>query len=93
MRRQWIQPLHGWSSRGRTRLAAVEENFAILIAAYEVARADHIGDTTPAMSMEGDDLAGRDVRVNDSNAIVFEQAFMMRGCGLERVQRIWPRPA
>ena len=73
-------------------LTAVEQDLAIVIAADEVAATHHVGYGGQAVSVQGDDSAGRNVSMKDADAIVIEKQGVIGGRGQQSVERVRPGP-
>jgi hypothetical protein len=93
VRRERRRPLRAGNGRRFSRLAAIEQNTATLIAPDEVTPPLHICETTPTVGMEGDNIASRNRGLKHAHAVIFEQEGVMLRRGRERIERIRPRPA
>ena len=88
---------HGGGPEGDARdgggmEAAVHEDGALVVAADEVAPAEEIEGSGPAVGVEGDRVAGWDVDVEDADGFVLkEQEMVARGGdeGVEILRRPW----
>ena len=70
---QGVAPHARAHRRRRGRLASVEDHVAVGIAPDEVADAEDVEDTGPAVGMDGDGFSGADVGVQYSHVLVLEE--------------------
>lgn len=80
VRREGRYPESG-ACRKRLGASAVERDGPAFIAADEVAGAKDIESGGPAVSVERSRLAGSNEGVEDSDAVVLEEEFVVLGCG------------
>ena len=90
MRRQAIKPRS--RRQGIREFAAIEQDLAFAIAADEVAEADGVVDRRPAMRVDRNRLAYRNVCVEHAHSIVFENQPVMFWRGDDGVELGGIRP-
>ena len=71
--------MRAWSFRRLSRLAAIEQYLALLTPPDEMAAAQYVSDSTPTMSVQGDDLSHRNAGMENAYPLVFEQQLMVGG--------------
>ncbi len=86
VRRKRRHPLCAGNRRRFSRLAAIKENPAALVAPDEVTPALHIGKTTPTVGVQGDHIACRDGGLKHAHAVIFEKERVVLWGGDERVK-------
>ena len=85
VRRERRKPV-GKSHLGWRRVAAVEDDETVFVAADAVAPTEHVNSSRPAMSVQGSGLAGMDNRVEHANAVVLEEELVVFGCGGQGIE-------
>jgi hypothetical protein len=79
MRRKWLQPLRAGNGGRGAGLAAVEHNLAVLPAPKEMTPTLQVGNSSPTMSVKGNDVSRTNARLQDANACIFEQQTVVVG--------------
>lgn len=92
VRRQRFDPLDSRDFMRRKPEAAVEQDIAILIAPDEIAPAQHVHHSRPAVGVHGNKISYPNMRVDNAHVFVFEQHGMVLRSGYQCVERLGPWP-
>jgi len=92
VRRQWLHPLGAGDLWRVSRLAAIEQNLALLIPPDKMAEAEQVSDPTASMSVQRNYIFRSNAGVKNAHALVLQQQSMVGRRRQESIERVWPRP-
>ncbi|MGO9126557.1 MAG: hypothetical protein ACLP6G_16930 [Terriglobales bacterium] len=92
MGRERIEPLGQGKFGGAGKVASVEQDPVVVIAADEISAAHYIGQGGPAMGVQRDEGAGWNMSVKHPHPIIFQKQGVVMGRGQQGVERVGPGP-